>query len=105
MYLSMEIKSTSIVNKKSKPINVFRFEIYWNFDNNTHTHTHTQREREKATETETGTETKSRHSDCHRIVCVVSRRIHHCVKWKNDSSKLNKKLYQTRFALVSPRER
>ena len=43
MYFSMEIKSTSIVNKKSKPINVFRFQIYWNFDNNTHT----QREREK----------------------------------------------------------
>ena len=45
MYLSMEIKNTSIVNKKSKPINVFRFEIYWNFDNNTHTHTEREKER------------------------------------------------------------
>ena len=56
MYLSMEIKSTSIVNKKSKPINVFRFEIYWNFDNNTHTQRARERkrgERNRDRETET----------------------------------------------------
>jgi hypothetical protein len=103
VYLSKEIKSTSIVNKKSKPINVFRFEIYWNFDNNTHTHT--ERERKKERREQQRQRQRQRVGTAIVTALSVSFHVVFTVKWKNDSSKLHTKLYQTRLALVSPRER